>query len=266
MLNKNQGQNQLGKLLEMVRNSIHNETEVEQWMQTTFNLVESRKRLPTINLEVSKEKELIESVTLEGKSCFTFGANKQKCDVFLAHPSISRVHAAFLIDSDLGVVILDLMSKAGVKVDDKPIESCIPFSVKNGSKIQFGLSTRIYEVNLDYSKMQKAVEIEKKNLEREMRLLEQLDRPDLDIETIRNTLGLVKEDTVYVSNLPYSCTEKDLRELFGDCGGIITIRLPENRQTKQNRGFAFITFDSDKAARKALNYDSHKFYDRKLRV
>ena len=118
MLNKNQGQNQLGKLLEMVRNSIHNETEVEQWMQTTFNLVESRKRLPTINLEVSKEKELIESVTLEGKSCFTFGANKQKCDVFLAHPSISRVHAAFLIDSDLGVVILDLMSKAGVKVDD----------------------------------------------------------------------------------------------------------------------------------------------------
>lgn len=114
--------------------------------------------------------------------------------------------------------------------------------------------------------MQKAVEIEKKNLEREMRLLEQLDRPDLDIETVRNTLGLVKEDTVYVSNLPYSCTEKDLRDLFGDCGAIVTVRLPENRQTRQNRGFAFITFDSDKGARKAMNYDSHKFYDRKLRV
>lgn len=115
--------------------------------------------------------------------------------------------------------------------------------------------------------MQKAVEIEKKNLEREMRVLERLDRADLDVETLKNTLGLVKDDTVYVSNLPYSCTEKDLLGLFGDCGGaIVSIRLPENKQTKQNRGFAFITFDNEKAAKKAINYDGHKFYDRKLRV
>lgn len=99
-----------------------------------------------------------------------------------------------------------------------------------------------------------------------MRVLERLDKPDLDLETLKNTLGLVKEDTVYISNLPYSVTEKDLRELFGDCGPISSIRLPENRQTKQNRGFAFITFDSDKAAKKALNYDGHKFYDRKIHV
>ena len=77
--------------------------------------------------------------------------------------------------------------------------------------------------------MQKAVEIEKKALEREMRILERLDRPDLDVETIKSTLGLVREDTIYVSNLPFSCTEKDLQELFGDCGGIVSIRLPENR-------------------------------------
>jgi len=76
MLNKNQGQNQLGKLLDLVRQSIHSETEVDQWMLSTFNLVEGRKRLPTINLEVTKDKELIESVTLEGKNCLTFGANK----------------------------------------------------------------------------------------------------------------------------------------------------------------------------------------------
>jgi hypothetical protein len=40
--------------------------------------------------------------------------------------------------------------------------------------------------------MQKAVEIEKKNLEREMRLLEKLDNPDLDLDTLKSTLGLVK--------------------------------------------------------------------------
>lgn len=114
--------------------------------------------------------------------------------------------------------------------------------------------------------MQKAVEIEKKALEREMRLLERLDKPDLDVETLKSTLGLVKEDTIYVSNLPFSCTERDLLELFGDCGNLLSVRLPENKQTKQNRGFAFITFDSEKAAKKALNYDGHKFYDRRLKV
>lgn len=99
-----------------------------------------------------------------------------------------------------------------------------------------------------------------------MRVLERLDRPDLDLETLKNTLGLVKEDTVYVANLPYSCGERDLRELFGDCGNILSIRIPENYQTKQNKGFAFITFDTEKGAKKALNYDGHKFYDRKLFV
>ena len=222
--------------------------------------------MPTINLEVYKDGELIESITLEGKNCFIFGAHPQKADVVLRHPSISRVHSAFLLDQDLGVVLVDLMSKAGTKLDNVSLQGCIPIEVKNGQKILFGLSTRTYQVSIDYAKMQKAVEIEKRALEREMRVLERLDKPDLDLETLKNTLGLVKEDTVYISNLPYSCSEKDLRELFGDCGQIVSVRLPENRQTKQNRGFAFITFDSDKAAKKAMNYDGHKFYDRKLHV
>jgi FHA domain len=62
----------------------------------------------------------------------------------MRHPSISRVHAAFLIDQDLGVVLVDLMSKAGTKIDDTPLQGCIPIEVKNGQKILFGLSTRIY--------------------------------------------------------------------------------------------------------------------------
>ena len=62
-----------------------------------------------------------------------------------------------------------------------------------------------------------------------MKLLERLDDPNLDIDTLKSTLGLVKQDTLYVSNLPYSCLEKDLNELFGDCGKILSIRMPENR-------------------------------------
>lgn len=75
VLNKQLGQNQLGKLLEKVRQSIHDEIEIEQWMLSNFNLVEGRKRLPTINMEVYKDGQLIESVTLEGKSTYVFGAH-----------------------------------------------------------------------------------------------------------------------------------------------------------------------------------------------
>lgn len=95
------------------------------------------------------------------------------------------------------------------------------------------MSTRVYEISVDYTKMQRAVEMEKKNLEREMKLLQNLDDVDnIDVDTLKSTLGLIKEDTVYVSNLPYSVTEKDLQELFNDCGKILSIRMPENRQTK----------------------------------
>ena len=96
---------------------MHDESEMEMWMQYNFNLVEGKKKLPTINLEVFKDGQLIESITLERKPYYVFGAHPQKCDVVLKHPSISRVHSAFLIDQDLGVVIMDLMSKAGTKLD-----------------------------------------------------------------------------------------------------------------------------------------------------
>ena len=114
--------------------------------------------------------------------------------------------------------------------------------------------------------MEKAYENERRNLEREMKLLQKLDDPNLDVDTLKSTLGLIKEDTIYVSNLPFSTTEKDLRELFVDCGKILSVRMPENRQTKQNRGFAFITFENEKGCRKALNYDGHSFYERKLKI
>lgn len=44
-----------------------------------------------------------------------------------------------------------------------------------------------------------------------MRMLEKLDDVEnIDVDTLKSTLGLIKQDTVYVSNLPYSVTEKDL--------------------------------------------------------
>ena len=91
-------------------------------------------------------------------------------------------------------MLVDLGSKAGCKIDDNNLESCIPAQIKsNGSKIIFGLSSRTYQVTIDYSKMQKAVELEQKNLEREMRLLQHLDDAEnINVDTLKTTLGLIK--------------------------------------------------------------------------
>jgi RNA recognition motif-containing protein len=42
------------------------------------------------------------------------------------------VHSGLLIDKDLGVVMVDLMSKAGTKLDGVACSGCIPYPVKNG--------------------------------------------------------------------------------------------------------------------------------------
>jgi hypothetical protein len=60
----------------------------------------SRKAMPTISMECFKDNELIESIDLEHKAVFIFGRNPQKCDVPLLHESISRQHAAIIIDKE----------------------------------------------------------------------------------------------------------------------------------------------------------------------
>jgi len=64
--------------------------------------------IPTIELEVYKEGSIIESIILEGKSLFVFGCNPNKANVILMHASISRCHAALIIDKKIGAMIIDL--------------------------------------------------------------------------------------------------------------------------------------------------------------
>ena len=116
--------------------------------------------------------------------------------------------------------------------------------------------------------MQKEFEREAQDLELQLTQLKGIDSAaqNGDCEALKRHLGYIKQDTIHVSNLPYKLDERDLRELFGDCGKIKDIRIPVDRKTDMNKGFAFITFESDKAAKKATNYDGHSFYKRKLKI
>ena len=68
--------------------------------------------------------------------------------------SISRHHAAMIIDSKKGVCLVDLGSKAGTMINGEPIEKMVLVPVVTGNVISFGLSTRRYHVEIDFQKVE----------------------------------------------------------------------------------------------------------------
>jgi hypothetical protein len=121
--------------------------------------------MPTITMEVFKDEQLFETITLENRPFFIFGRHPA-CDVPLLHESISRFHTAFIFDKEKGALVVDLISKAKTKLDDKELEGCLTAKLTaKGSKVQFGLSTRTYMISVDYSRMQLAIEQQHRDLE-----------------------------------------------------------------------------------------------------
>ncbi|MCB1054157.1 MAG: RNA-binding protein [Acidobacteria bacterium] len=45
---------------------------------------------------------------------------------------------------------------------------------------------------------------------------------------------------IYVGNLPYSMTEDELREVFGEYGAVESVNLISDRETGRPRGFGFV--------------------------
>lgn len=212
----NQGQNQLGRILEKIRNDIRLDKELEKWVCCSFKLQEDRRAIPIIMFNVFKGNDLIEKVELEGRPYFVFGSRPDTSDVVMLHPSISRTHAILMVDTDSNVCLIDPGSKAGTTVDGTALTQNVPVTLRNTSLIKFGESTREYKVSLDYSKVTRSFELEKNKLEKDIKMLENLEDEDLDLETLQKSLGLNKHDTVWVGNLIPSITEEDVREIFED--------------------------------------------------
>lgn len=57
---------------------------------------------------------------------------------------------------------------------------------------------------------------------------------------------------LYVGNLPYSATEEQLTELFGQAGKVDNVRVMRDMATGRARGFAFVEMTTDEDAQKAI--------------
>ena len=57
---------------------------------------------------------------------------------------------------------------------------------------------------------------------------------------------------VFVGNLPFSVTEEQLRELFGQHGEVATAEIVKDKYTERSRGFGFVEMATDEAAAAAI--------------
>lgn len=58
---------------------------------------------------------------------------------------------------------------------------------------------------------------------------------------------------LYVGNLPFSVTEPDLQDLFGQAGTVSDVLLVQDKFTGKSRGFAFVTMGNDTEAQAAID-------------
>jgi len=80
------------------------------------------------------------------------------------------------------------------------------------------------------------------------------------------TLG-EKLMSIYIGNLSFDVTEKDLEEVFADYGTVKKISLPRDRETGKMRGFGFVEMENDSEEEKAIaDLDEAEWMGRTLKV
>ncbi|MEN9979852.1 MAG: RNA-binding protein [candidate division WOR-3 bacterium] len=72
---------------------------------------------------------------------------------------------------------------------------------------------------------------------------------------------------LFVGNLPFSATESQLRDLFGQHGEVVSVNIVTDRFTNRPRGFAFVEMATDEAAQAAIQgLNGYSLDDRALNV
>ena len=72
---------------------------------------------------------------------------------------------------------------------------------------------------------------------------------------------------IYVGNLPYSVSEDDLRNMFGEFGEVSSANIITDRYTGQSKGFGFVEMPSQEEAEEAIsNLNDNSVQGRNVKV
>ncbi|NLD93253.1 MAG: RNA-binding protein [Fibrobacter sp.] len=69
---------------------------------------------------------------------------------------------------------------------------------------------------------------------------------------------------LYVGNLPFDCTEDQIREFFSQAGEVSSVKIITDRETGKSRGFCFVEMEDASNAINDLN--GKDFGGRKITV
>ena len=72
---------------------------------------------------------------------------------------------------------------------------------------------------------------------------------------------------LYIGNLSYGITPKEIEDVFAQAGGVTDVHLPTDRETGRARGFGFVTMDSQESMERAIQeFDGLEIDGRKIKV
>lgn len=72
---------------------------------------------------------------------------------------------------------------------------------------------------------------------------------------------------IYISNLSFDVTDKDLNDIFSDYGTVASAKVIMDRETGRSRGFGFVEMPSDEEAKKAIEaLDQAEYVGKTIRV
>lgn len=74
------------------------------------------------------------------------------------------------------------------------------------------------------------------------------------------------QNKIFIGNLSFNADESTLSAMFGAIGKVEEIAIPTDRESGRPRGFAFITFESQRDAQNALSLDGKEVDGRKITV
>ncbi|CRF46949.1 Rna-binding protein [Helicobacter heilmannii] len=71
---------------------------------------------------------------------------------------------------------------------------------------------------------------------------------------------------IYVGNLVYSATNREVEELFSQFGAVNSVKLIQDRETKRPKGFGFVEMEDEGAQQAIAKLDNTDFMGRTIRV
>jgi RNA recognition motif-containing protein len=71
---------------------------------------------------------------------------------------------------------------------------------------------------------------------------------------------------VFVGNLNPKCSEKEIREVFQECGEVLDVVRPQWKDTGRLKNFAFIFFGDSQSVENALKWNGTPFYNQNLNI